>query len=124
MSYFEPLSFWETDAFFSSVDVAIVGGGIVGMNAALRLKTIDHSLRITILDRASIGTAASSRNAGFACYGSPSEIYADLQSMPEDAVIDLVKRRVNGLKLLRETVGDKALHYEKTGGHEVFLDEA
>ena len=82
MSYYKPLSYWEQDAYFGKVDVVIIGGGIVGMNAALRLQEANKKLKITIMERSSIGTAASSRNAGFACYGSPSEIMSDLQTTP------------------------------------------
>ena len=123
MSYFTPLSFWEQDVYLSNIDVAIIGGGIVGMNAALRLKAVNSKLKIAIIERSSVGTAASSRNAGFACYGSPSEIIADLENMPEENVYNLVKRRVSGLALLKEIVGEQDLRYQETGGHEVFIDK-
>jgi len=32
------LSFWEKDTYLSNIDVAVVGGGIVGLNAAIHLK--------------------------------------------------------------------------------------
>lgn len=122
MSYYQPLSYWEQDAYFGKVDVAIIGGGIVGMNAALRVIEARPKWKITIIERSSVGTAASSRNAGFACYGSPSEIISDLEQMSEDAVFELISRRVKGLALLKYTVGNNGLRYSKTGGHEVFLD--
>ncbi len=122
MSYYQPLSYWEKDAYFGHTNIAIIGGGIVGMNAALRLKEARPKCTITIVDRSSIGTAASSRNAGFACYGSISEIYADLESMPDDDVYNLVRNRVEGLTLLKRIVGEQQLRYARTGGHEVFLD--
>jgi len=123
MSYFTPPSFWEYDTWLSPVDIAIIGGGIVGMQAALRLKTKNPKAKITIVERSSLGTAASTRNAGFACYGSPSEILGDLQEMSTKNVIELVRRRVKGLDLLRSIVGDEALQYEPTGGNEIFTDK-
>jgi len=122
MSYFTPPSFWEYDIWLRPVDIAIIGGGVVGMQAALRLMKLNPKLKITIVERSSLGTAASSRNAGFACYGSTSEILADLESMTQDEVVSLIKRRINGLNLLRSTVGDAALRYESTGGYEIFTD--
>ena len=47
---------------------------------------------------------ASTKNAGFACFGSLSEIIDDLKSHSEEEVIQLVKKRVDGLQLLRETL--------------------
>ena len=32
------LSYWEQTTFFKDLDVAIIGSGIVGLNAALSLK--------------------------------------------------------------------------------------
>jgi len=123
MSYYAPLSYWEKDAYLGKYDVAIIGGGIVGMNAALHLRRNASQLKIVIIERASIGTAASSRNAGFACYGSPSEILSDLSEMSSDEVYDLVRRRVKGLYSLRSIVGDHHMKYQRLGGYEIFLDK-
>jgi len=122
MSYYHPLSYWEHDAYLDKIDVAIIGGGIVGMNAALRLKEVNQNLKVAVLERSSLGTAASSRNAGFACYGSPSEIISDLEVVSENDVFRLIRRRVDGLELLKKTAGIDALRYVRTGGHEVFMD--
>ncbi len=35
----------------------------------------------------------------------------------------VVEKRVNGLALLKKTVGESALRYARTGGHEVFIDQ-
>ena len=122
MSVFTPFSFWELDTWFSKVDVAIIGGGIVGMNAALYLREKNQNLSVAILERSAIGTAASSRNAGFSCFGSPSELVDDLSNNDSTEVFGLVELRVQGLRLLRKTLGDKALQYRHTGGYEMFLD--
>jgi glycine/D-amino acid oxidase-like deaminating enzyme len=47
-------------------DVAIVGGGYVGLWTALELKRRHPTLRIAILEREICGSGASGRNAGFA----------------------------------------------------------
>ncbi|SDO68087.1 NAD(P)/FAD-dependent oxidoreductase [Pseudomonas jinjuensis] len=46
-------------------DVAIVGGGFVGLWTALRLKELDPACRVVILERDICGGGASGRNGGF-----------------------------------------------------------
>ena len=62
---------------------------------------------------------ASTKNAGFACFGSLSEILDDLRSHSEEEVIQLVKKRFDGLKLLRQTLGDTAINFQQLGGYEL-----
>ena len=38
----------------------------------------------------------------------------------EDEVFELVNKRVNGLNLLRKTLGDKTIDYQEMGGYELF----
>jgi hypothetical protein len=66
---------------------------------------------------------ASTKNAGFACFGSLSEIIDDLKSHSEEEVIQLIHKRQNGLKLLRKRIGDEKLDYKPFGGYELFLKE-
>ncbi|MFK7925825.1 MAG: NAD(P)/FAD-dependent oxidoreductase [Bacteroidia bacterium] len=114
------LSHWEYTSFFKDIDVAIIGSGIVGLNAAIALKEADSKRKIVVLERGIIPSGASTRNAGFACFGSMTELIDDIQTMGEDAVWELVKKRWLGLKGLRQTLGDKAIGYEHRGGFELF----
>ena len=114
------LSFWEKDSWFNNIDVCIIGSGIVGLNAALHLKTNAPKLKILVLDRGILPSGASTKNAGFACFGSLSEILSDLKIMPENEVVDLIEERFLGLQLLRKTLGDEALDYKEWGGFEMF----
>ena len=66
---------------------------------------------------------ASTKNAGFACFGSLSEILDDLRSHSEEEVIQLVKKRFDGLKLLRQTLGDTAINFQQLGGYELFSED-
>jgi gamma-glutamylputrescine oxidase len=117
------LSFWEQDRYFNKVDVCIIGSGIVGLNAALHLKKKSPTLSILVLERGFLPTGASTKNAGFACYGSVSELNDDLLRHTEAEVFALVEKRWKGLKRLRKNVGDEALDYKGYGGFEVFTDE-
>ncbi|GAB3200365.1 glycine/D-amino acid oxidase-like deaminating enzyme [Pontibacter aydingkolensis] len=116
------LSFWEKDTYFSNIDVLIIGSGIVGLNAALHLKTTQPKLKILVAERGLLPTGASSKNAGFACFGSPSELLEDLTHHTEDEVFGLVERRWKGLQRLRHNLGDVAIDYHQWGGYELFTD--
>jgi gamma-glutamylputrescine oxidase len=117
------LSYWEYESFFKEIDVAIIGSGIVGLTAAITLKEQQPELRVAIIERGFLPYGASTRNAGFACFGSLTELLDDLEHSTEDDVLALVERRWRGLQRLRERVGDKALRYEQLGGMEVFKAE-
>lgn len=114
------LSFWERDSFLNDIDVAIIGCGIVGLSTALSLRERDASLRIAVLERGTLPEGASTRNAGFACFGSITELLDDLETNTEDEVFALVEKRFRGLQRLRQRVGDANMHYEPFGGFEIF----
>lgn len=117
------LSYWEKKTWFSNIDYCIVGSGIVGLSCALQLKKNHPTAKIIVLERGILPNGASTKNAGFACFGSVSEILSDLKSHSESEVIDLVKQRYKGLKLLRETLGDNSIAYKNYGGYELFLKQ-
>jgi gamma-glutamylputrescine oxidase len=114
------LSFWERDSFFNNIDVAIIGSGIVGLSTALALRERDATLRIAVIERGTMPTGASTRNAGFACFGSITELLDDLEHHSEDTVFSLVEQRFRGLSRLRQRVGDANMNYEAYGGFEIF----
>ncbi len=117
------LSFWERDRYFSNLDIVIAGSGIVGLSAALSLKEKSPKLNILVAERGALPSGASTKNAGFACFGSVSELIDDLGRMPEDEVLALVEKRWKGLQRLRSRVGDETMRFEGNGGYEVFPDE-
>ncbi len=53
-------------------DIAIVGGGYVGLSVAYWLTEINPGLKIIVLERSYCGAGASGRNAGFLTVGSAS----------------------------------------------------
>lgn len=115
------LSFWERQSYFSPCDVLVVGGGLVGLFSALELKYRSPALRVLVVDRGPfLPYGASTRNAGFACFGSISELLDDLNTLTEDQVFSLVEKRYKGLLKMRSVLGDDAIGYEPLGGYEVF----
>lgn len=114
------LSYWEYQSWLSNIDYTIIGSGIVGLNTALRLKEKFPSANILILERGFLPNGASTKNAGFACFGSLSEILDDLNSHSEEEVFQLIQKRVDGLALLRKSLGDAAIDFKLWGGYELF----
>src|SRR6185369_8374728 len=100
------LSYWEQESFFNHIDLLVIGGGIVGLNAAWHAKKIAPRLKVAVFERGSIPMGASTRNAGFACFGSPSELLDDLSRNSEEEVFSLVEKRWKGLSKLRKNLGD------------------
>ncbi|MDP2160122.1 MAG: FAD-dependent oxidoreductase [Flavobacterium sp.] len=117
------LSFWEYKNWFSNVDFTIVGSGIVGLHCGLRLRERFPLSKILILEKGMLPEGASTKNAGFACFGSISEIIDDLNSHTEEEVIQLIEKRWSGLQLLRKKLGDSTLDLKLFGGYELFLKD-
>ena len=103
------LSYWEKDTYFSNIDVLIIGSGIVGLTAALELKAANPSRKIIVIERGFLPCGASSKNAGFSCFGSVSELLDDLTKNSEDNVFQIVEKRWKGLQQLRKNLGDQNL---------------
>ncbi|WP_103864380.1 FAD-binding oxidoreductase [Aquimarina sp. I32.4] len=114
------LSYWEYKTWLSTVDFTIVGSGIVGLSCALRLREKFPNARILVLERGILPNGASTKNAGFACFGSLSEILEDLNSHDPEEVLQLIEKRYTGLQLLRKHLGDQKIDYLQYGGYELF----
>ena len=106
------LSYWELKNWFTNVDYTVVGSGIVGLHAALRLRERFPNSKILVLEKGMLPHGASTKNAGFACFGSISEIVDDLKSHSEEEVIRLIKKRWEGLQLLRKRLGDTIIDFK------------
>ena len=115
------LSYWELKNWFTNVDFTIVGSGIVGLHCALSLREKFPKAKIVVLEKGILPQGASTKNAGFACFGSISEIIDDLKHHSEEEVIQLIQKRVKGLELLRNRLGDAIIDFKSYGGYELFL---
>jgi len=117
------LSYWELDTYFRNVDFTVIGSGIVGLSTAFHLKQKHPEAKILILEKGMLPEGASTKNAGFACFGTLSEILWYLESHSEEEVYNLVERRFRGLQKLRSLIGDENMDYYQYGGFEVFREE-
>ena len=112
------LSFWEQNSFLQH-DYIIIGSGIVGLSAACSIKERQPSASVLVLERGILPTGASTRNAGFACIGSLTELLADLRHSPTPLVLALLDLRLKGLQKLRARLGDVAIDYRALGSYEL-----
>jgi glycine/D-amino acid oxidase-like deaminating enzyme len=114
------ISIWEKETFFTPQDIVIVGSGLAGLWSAFHLKKQCPGLNISILERGVIPSGASTRNAGFACFGSLSELVYDAGKMGIDKMLELVEMRYKGLQHIQKFFPDKTIDFEKSGGYELY----
>ena len=113
-------SYWETKTWLQGIDFAIIGSGIVGLCCALELRKLHPKAKIVLFEKGRLPQGASTKNAGFACFGSLTELLDDLNHHHPEEIYHLVQKRFEGLKLLRSLLGDKALDLKTYGGYELF----
>jgi gamma-glutamylputrescine oxidase len=116
-------SFWENQTYFNDIDLIIVGSGIVGLNAAISYKEKHKKAKVVVLERGLLPNGASTKNAGFACFGSVSELLSDLKKNKDEVVWQTVEMRIKGLALLKKRLGDQHIDYHEFGGYELFDDQ-
>lgn len=78
---------------------------------------------ITIIDKEPRPKGASSRNAGFACFGSPSELLMHIETMGEEKALFWAAERWRGIQHIKQYFG-KQIDYDNYGGYDLFEDEA
>ncbi|RYE53978.1 MAG: FAD-binding oxidoreductase, partial [Sphingobacteriales bacterium] len=115
-------SYWEKKHFFK-FDIIIIGSGIVGLSAAISIKEKQPLLSVAILESGFLPTGASTKNAGFACFGSISELIEQEKLCGSDGLHALITRRWSGLQKLRGLIGDANLGFKNNGGYELFRAE-
>jgi len=115
------ISFWEKNSF-QEYDTIIIGAGISGLSTAASLKEKNPKLKILIVERGTLPTGASTKNAGFACFGSVSELAEDRAALGDSGMVELVTKRWDGLGKTTERLGEKSIGLIKKGGYELISD--
>ncbi len=119
---FDPMiSFWERRSFLS-YDIIIVGAGITGLSTAATIKEQHPDLSVLVLERGLLPTGASTKNAGFACFGSLTELLSDIEVMGEDSMLQLVQKRITGLRKTESRLGKELIDLQLKGGYELVND--
>lgn len=123
LNNFQP-SIWELETVFRNREIIIIGAGFTGLWTAISLKEKFPKKNILVIERNSIPIGASSRNAGFACFGSLTEIIADSEKMGWEKTLSLVKMRYEGLQKIQNYFDPKEIDFDLCGGFEIINDEA
>ena len=113
-----PTSYWD-ETILLNQDYIIIGAGIIGLSTAVEIKKADPEAKVLVLEKGTLASGASTRNAGFACFGSLTEIYEDISVMGAEKAIAQVKDRWQGLKDLREALSDQSINFRQTGNYEI-----
>jgi len=116
------ISFWEKESFIT-YDYLVVGGGITGLSTAASLLEHTPGAKVAVLERGLFPSGASTRNAGFACFGSLTELLADIEQMGAQAAMALVQQRWQGLQQLQQRLGTGPIGYEQQGGYELIAQQ-
>lgn len=117
-------SIWEIETFYRKRDITIIGSGFTGLWTAISIKEKYPEKSVLIIERNPIPTGASTRNAGFACFGSLTEIISDTEKMGWKKTLDLVKMRFEGLEKIQNYFTNDEIDFELCGGYEILNDES
>ena len=109
------LSYWEKNSYFEDIDFLVIGAGITGYSTAIYLRKKNPSAKIVLIERGFLPTGASSKNAGFSCFGSATELIDDLNHFDEDLVWSTLKMRWKGLQNLINIIGTEDLDLHING---------
>ncbi|HTE11638.1 MAG TPA: FAD-dependent oxidoreductase [Chitinophagaceae bacterium] len=115
-------SIWEKETFYAHKDIIIVGSGLVGLWSAYYMKKAAPHAKILVVERGIIPTGASTRNAGFACIGSATELLADARKAGEQGMLEIVAMRYEGLQRIKKVFSNKEIEYERYGGYELITE--
>lgn len=115
------MSYWERLHLENRSGITIVGGGFSGLNLALAIKTRDPSKPVRILEAGGSSLGASRKNAGFLCFGSPSELLEDMNSAGRGKVLGTAEERWEGISKIRARFSSERIGLEEYGGYELFL---
>lgn len=108
-------SYWDKT---SPADVVIVGAGALGLWSAIEIKRRKPDWRVVVLERFPIPRGASTRNAGFACFGSPTELWGDIEIMGEEKMLSNVEMRYCGIQKIKNQFQNSDIEMHWDGGYE------
>lgn len=117
------LSVWERESFFQDQDIIIVGAGLLGLWTAYEIKQRKPSCKITLIEKETFPNGASTRNAGFLCFGSPSELLYDVEKMGLENMLGIVENRIKGIHKIKQLFATATIDIDECGGYEGFSDD-
>ncbi len=115
----ETKSIWEAETFYRNRDIIIIGSGFTGLWTALSIKEKHPRKSVLVIERNAVPLGASTRNAGFACFGSLTEIIADSEKMGWEKTLELVQLRFDGLKKIQHYFPASEIDFEMCCCYEI-----
>jgi len=119
---YKMISIWEKQSLLQ-YDVIVVGAGITGLSTAASLKESKPDLHILVIERGTLPTGASTKNAGFACFGSISELASDRKALGDEGMVNLVNRRYSGLQKTINRLDADRIGLLVKGGYELLNEK-
>ena len=112
-------SLWELESFYAPKSVIIIGSGLGGLWSAYYLKKLRPGWEIALVDKGLVPSGASTRNAGFASFGSLTELVYDARMLGIEKMLGLVHMRFRGLRKIRKMFPDHLIDFRRYGGFEL-----
>jgi len=123
-------SYWETTVDLAEVnysalmqdetcEVAIIGGGITGLSAALHL-TRDYGIQARILEAGTLAWGASGRNGGFCCVGAAA-LGGDrlLKQFGQTETRRYYRAQREGTELVKQIAAEESIQIDAQGDGEI-----
>ena len=105
-------------------DIAVIGGGLVGVAAAYYLKLLGCD-RVVVLEKKCVGYGASGRNAGFILAGLAEPYSRLIVAMGRDSAKEIMISTLDNHDLIESAVSDKAIEcgYRRGGSYHLAISE-
>ena len=110
-----PQVFSPLPAGESACDVAVVGGGLAGLSAAIELR--ERGLAVTLLEAQHIGHGASGRNGGQAIYGLACDITTIEDQLGREAARQVFAMSLEAIDLIRQRIARFAIDCDWREGY-------
>ncbi len=110
-----PQAFAPLPAGEQACDVAVVGGGLAGLSAAMELR--ERGFAVTLLEAERIGHGASGRNGGQAIYGLACEMTTIEDQLGRDAARQVFAMSLEAIDLMRERIARFAIDCDWRDGY-------
>src|SRR6266536_6183413 len=128
---FDSISYWQRTAptvplstdVPRSVDVAVIGGGLMGTATSYWLAR--EGVSVALLERADIGWGATGRNGGFVVAG-PAGGYSDaITRLGHEAAYAVLTDTLTNQRLVRQVLGEEAIEcgYREPGNIRLALTD-